>query len=78
MVQTLAQITERVSQQFTAILADDTLRELFVQQAAQYDVLKLNVLKQHTDRTKAPDWLNVENNICPHFYFNTLSIPPVY
>jgi len=37
---------------------------------ARYQELAKTVLEEHTDRTKAPTWLDVEKNLCPHYYID--------
>ena len=33
-----------------------------------YRELSQEVIERHTDSTKPPEWLNVENNLCPNYY----------
>jgi len=37
---------------------------------ARYQRLSQVVLEEHKDRTKAPPWLDVERNMCPHYYID--------
>lgn len=37
---------------------------------ARYEELSNVVLEKHTDRTKAPPWLDIQKNLCPHYYID--------
>ncbi len=37
---------------------------------ARYEDLSKVVLEEHKDRTKAPIWLDVKRNLCPHYYID--------
>ena len=37
---------------------------------ARYEKLSQAVSEQHIDRTKAPPWLDVKKNLCPHYYID--------
>lgn len=37
---------------------------------AKHQELTQIVLEEHTDRTKAPTWLDSQRNLCPHYYIN--------
>jgi hypothetical protein len=37
---------------------------------AEYDRLSETVIEEHTDRTKAPEWLDAEKNLCPYHYLD--------
>lgn len=36
----------------------------------RYNELSKKVLEEHTDRTKAPQWLDAAKNLCPHYYMD--------